>query len=173
MGIEAVYRGFNIRLRDFQREPLAYFEAAAQRKLMLPRCKACGLLRWPPNPGCTWCTSLDYEWHQVSGKGTIYSYEIVTHAINPGFREDVPYPIVLVELDEQKDVPEPGYGLRIMMNLVDENFKFEDQEKVAIGERVEVVFHEITPEFVLPQWKLSGEPPRGRVWQHPSNRESI
>ena len=33
-------------------------------------------------------------------KGVIYSYEIVTQAIQPAFADWVPYPVVLVELDE-------------------------------------------------------------------------
>ena len=38
-------------------------------------------------------------------QGTIYSYEIVTQAIQPAFADWVPYPVVLVELDEQRSVP--------------------------------------------------------------------
>ena len=53
----------------------------------------------------------------MSGKGTIYSYEIVVQAIQPGFRDWAPYPVVLVELDEQRGEPSPDEAIRIIANL--------------------------------------------------------
>ena len=43
----------------------------------------------------------------------------------------------------------------------------EDEEKVAIGRRVEVVYLDGEDGFTLPQFKLSNEPPRGDVWRYP------
>ena len=54
---------------------------------------------------CPFCTSLQWDWQPVSGKGVIYSYQIVTQAVHPAFYDWIPYPIVLVELDEQRAVP--------------------------------------------------------------------
>jgi uncharacterized OB-fold protein len=79
-----------------------------------------------------------------------------------------PYPIVIVELDEQRGVPTAQEGVRLLANLVDAQFNPEAEANVAIGKRVEVVFHDISPDFTLPQFKLSGEAPQGRVWQFPS-----
>ena len=78
----------------------------------------------------------------MSGKGTIYSYQIVAHTVIPGFRDWVPFPIVLVELDEQSGQPAPGDGLRLTANLVDADMNPEQEENVAIGKRVEVVFQD-------------------------------
>jgi DUF35 OB-fold domain, acyl-CoA-associated len=41
-------------------------------------------------------------WSPVSGRGTIDSYEIVVRAIQPDFRGWAPYPVVVIELDEQR-----------------------------------------------------------------------
>jgi uncharacterized OB-fold protein len=68
-------------------------------------CRQCRLLRYPPGAACPWCNSLEWSWQEVSGKGTIYSYEIVMQAIQGGFRDWAPYPVVLVELDEQRGQP--------------------------------------------------------------------
>lgn len=161
------YRGMNLIVPENDSEFLGYFEAARQHKLVVKKCNACGLLRYPPGAACPWCTSLEWSWQEVSGKGTIYSYEIVVQSIQPGFREVAPYPIVVIELDEQRGTPTEHEALRMITNLVDANFRPEAEANVAIGKRVEVVFHDISPDMSLPQFKLSQEPPQGRVWQFP------
>jgi hypothetical protein len=149
-------------------EFLGYFEAAKQHRLVLKKCTACGLLRYPPGAGCPWCQSLQWSWQEASGKGTIYSYEIIVHSIQPGFRDIAPFPVVIVELDEQRGVPTPQEGVRLIANLVDDQFNPEIEANVAIGKRVQVVFQDISEDFALPQFKLSSEPPQGPVWQFPS-----
>jgi hypothetical protein len=101
----------------------------------------------------------------VSGRGAIYSYEVVVHAIQPGFRDWAPYPVVIVELDEQRGVPTADDGLRLVANLVTADFRPEPEERVAIGARVEVCFQPIGAEFALPQFRLTDEPPAGRLWR--------
>ena len=160
------YRGISVNIPDNDSEYKGYFEAAAEHRLVVKKCSSCGLLRGEPGPGCPWCTSLDWEWQQVSGKGTIYSYQIVAHTVVPSFRDWAPFPIVLVELDEQSGQPDPGDGLRIIANLMDQDMQPEKEENVAIGSRVEVVFYDAEPGFSLPQFRLSGEPPTGQVWRH-------
>lgn len=161
------YRGQGINIPDNDTEYKGYFEAAREHRLVVKRCLDCGLLRGEPGPGCPWCPSLKWEWHQVSGKGTIHSYQIVAHTVIPGFRDWAPFPIVLVELDEQSGQPTPDDGLRFAANLLDGELNPEQEENVAIGKRVEVVFLEGEDGFALPQFKLSGEPPTGDVWRYP------
>ena len=160
------YRGQAIVISDNDTEYKGYFEAAAEHRLVVKRCTDCGLLRGEPGPGCPWCTSLAWEWQDVSGKGTIYSYQIVAHTVIPAFRDWAPFAIVLVELDEQRGHPDPYDGLRITANLVDENMEPEKEENVAIGKRVEVAFLDGQDGFALPQFRLSGEQPEGETWSH-------
>ncbi len=162
------YRGMQLIVPDNDSEFRGYFEAARAHKLVMKKCSGCNLLRYPPGSGCPWCMSLDWTWQEVSGKGTIYSYEIIVHAIQPGFRDFTPYPVVVVELDEQRGVPTEHEGLRLVANLVDDQFNPEAEANVAIGKRVEVVFQDLSDDFSLPQFKLSDEPPAGPVWQFPS-----
>ena len=84
----------------------------------------------------------------------------------PAFRDWAPFPIVLVELDEQSGQPNPGDGLRLTANLLDGNMEPENEENVAIGRRVEVVYMDGEDGFTLPQFKLSNEPPRDQVWRY-------
>lgn len=158
----------NLILAPLDTEFRPYFEEVSRRqKLVLRRCTSCGMMRYPPGAACSWCGSLEWEWHEVSGKGTIYSYEIVTQAIQPGFRDWIPYPIVLVDLDEQRGVPTDGEAIRILANLLDADFTPEKEENVAIGLRVEAVFQDVGEGLLLPQFRLSGEPAVDRVWRVP------
>ena len=91
-----------------------------------PTAACCGANR---APACPWCAAINWEWQQVSGKGTIYSYQVVAHTVIPSFRDLTPFAIVLVELDEQRGQPSDYDGLRITGNLVDANFNMEKEEK--------------------------------------------
>jgi hypothetical protein len=162
------YRGMQLIVPENDSEFLGYFEAAKQHRLVMKKCSACNLMRYPPGSGCPWCMSQEWTWQEVSGKGTIYSYEIIVHAIQPGFRAVAPYPVVVVELDEQRGVPTEHEGLRMVANLVDAQCNPEAEQNVAIGKRVRVVFQEVSAEFTLPQFMLSNEPSAGPVWQFPS-----
>ncbi|MFQ5897906.1 MAG: Zn-ribbon domain-containing OB-fold protein [Candidatus Methylomirabilia bacterium] len=162
------YRGMNLIVPENDSEWKEYLQAARQHRLVMRKCAVCGLMRYPPTHACPWCTALEWTWQEVSGKGAIYSYEIVVQAIQRGFREWAPYPVVLVELDEQRGQPTPDEGLRMIANLLRSDFTPEREEHVAIGSRVRVLFQDLSPELGLPQFTLSDEPPQGRLWRLPS-----
>jgi hypothetical protein len=162
-----IYRGMSLIVPDNDSEWVEYFAHARQHRLMLRACVACGLMRYPPTHACPWCMDLGWRWQEVSGRGTIYSYESVVHAIQPGFKEVTPYVVVLVELDEQRGQPTPDEGLRIIGDLVKPDFTMEAEQNVAIGRRVRVVFQDLAEHFALPQFALTDEPPPGRVWRMP------
>jgi hypothetical protein len=161
------YRGMTLLVPDNDSEWLEYFAHARRHRLVLRRCAACGLLRYPPTHACPWCMEPGWTWHEVSGRGTIHSYEVVVHAIQPGFKEATPYVVVLVELDEQRGQPTPDEGLRIIANLVKADGRFEEAGLVAIGKRVRVVFQDLADHLALPQFALSDEPPAGPIWRLP------
>ena len=119
-----------------------YWEHAKKHELVIQRCTQCGTFRHWPAPVCYNCQSFDYEWHKVSGKGTVYSYTICPYPAHPSLKEKVPYNIVLVEL------PDAG-NVRAIGNLVDGT----PDEDIHIGMEVEVVFEDIDDETTLPQWK--------------------
>jgi uncharacterized OB-fold protein len=160
------YRGMSLVVPDNDSEWMEYFAHARAHRLVVRACGACGRLRYPPTRACPWCTDLAWTWREVSGRGTIYSYEIVVHAIQPGFKELAPYPVVLVELDEQRGEPTPDEALRLVANLVKpDGVTPEAEAEVAIGRRVRVVFQDLADHLALPQFTLTGEAPAGRVWR--------
>jgi uncharacterized OB-fold protein len=160
----AEFLGATVAIAPNDPEHLDFLRAAGEGRFVLQRCSACGMLRYPPGNACPFCTALESEWAEVSGKGTIYSYEVVMHPIHPSFREQVPYAIVLVELDEQRGAPTEHDGLRVLSMLVDGDDKPESQENVAIGLRVEVGFTDLGDGLALPRFHLSGEPHEHEPW---------
>ena len=162
------YRGMNLMIPENDSEWREHFKLARERhRLMLRKCAKCGLMRYPPSHGCPWCPSQEWTWQDVSGGGHIYSYEMVHHAIQPGFKDWTPYAVILVELDEQRGKPTADEGLRVIANLVTPEFRPEPEANVAIGKRVRAVFHDLSDDFALPQFSLTDEPPVGRVWRFP------
>lgn len=161
------YRGMSLVIPENDSEWREYFTIARQHRLVMRACAACALMRYPPSHACPWCLSLDWAWQEVSGRGHIYSYEIVVHAIQPGFKEWAPYPVVLVELDEQRGQPTPPEALRIVGNLLTPGFRPEAEANTAIGKRVRVMFQDIADDFALPQFVLADEPAEGRLWSFP------
>ncbi len=161
------YRGMTLIVPDNDSEWTEFYAHARTHRLVVRKCTACGLMRYPPTHACPWCMALGWTWQELSGRGTIYSYEIVHHAIQPGFRGLTPYPVVLVELDEQRGRPTPDESLRIIGNLVTPDLTPEAEANVAIGKRVRVHFQDLADHMALPQFTLTDEPAPGRVWRLP------
>lgn len=121
-------------------EAREFWEGCKNGELLIQKCSDCGTLRWFPRPMCHECTSMESEWAKVSGNGTVYSYTIVYHPVHSGFAEEVPYTVVLVDLEEG--------GVRFLSNLVECPI-----EEVKVGMAVEVVFEPVTPEVTLPKFR--------------------
>jgi uncharacterized OB-fold protein len=162
--VVATYRGIELVVERLDSETRGYFEEAKAGRLVVQKCTACGMLRGAIGSSCPFCTAGEWTWEPVSGKGTIYSWQIVVQAVQPGFREWVPYPIVLVELDEQRAVPWRAgvegerVSLRMIANLLSPDPDVpEVEENVAIGKRVEVVFVDLDEQMALPQFRLIPE----------------
>tara|TARA_R110002020_G_scaffold109430_16_gene253183 strand:+ start:48910 stop:49299 length:390 start_codon:yes stop_codon:yes gene_type:complete len=102
-------------------ENASFWEAANQKRFLIGGCTACGEPHFYPRSICPHCFSDATEWRESKGLGTIYSFSIMR-------RVPVPYAIAYVTLDE---------GPVIMTNIVDC-----DLDKIAIDQRVSVVFHE-------------------------------
>jgi uncharacterized protein len=79
----------------------AFFDAAAEGRLLVHRCRTCGHLYGPEINSCTACSSEDVEWHEVSGSGTVVSWVAVHRPPRDGAGGAARRSIVaLVELTE-------------------------------------------------------------------------
>lgn len=118
---------------------LAPFFAGAQRgELMLQRCAGCGTHRFPPRELCSNCLSRQSEWVRVSGRGQVFTFNVMHQVYHPGFADEVPYAVVLVKLDE---------GPKITTNLVGL-----PPTDIRIGMPVRVIFERVSDEVTLPKF---------------------
>ena len=115
-----------------------FWQGAKEHKLLIQKCSDCSTLRHPPQPGCPECTSLNSEWQEASGKGTVYSFVIQQQPTHPYFA-DVPYNVVLVELEE---------GTRLISMLDDV-----EPDQISIGLPVEVTFEDVNDEVTMPRFR--------------------
>ena len=163
----AEYLGAQVFVPENDPQHREYLEEAGNGRLSLQKCNDCKRLIYPVRTMCPECRGSEFTWTPVSGKGTIYSYYIVPHAINPAFKDFVPYPVILVELDEARGEYGEHRALRVIGNLLGPDGSPEARENVAIGKRVEVTFIDLGDGWGLPQWRLSGEAPEHEPWQIP------
>jgi uncharacterized OB-fold protein len=83
-------------------DPIAgpFFVAAAEGRVTAQRCDACQALRWPPLPGCPECRSRDTTWVDVAPSGTIWSYVVYRRAFQPSLKDQIPYTVAMVQLED-------------------------------------------------------------------------
>jgi uncharacterized OB-fold protein len=103
-----------------------YNEALKQNKILGLKCRACKALTVPPKMACRQCGSPDMEVVEVKGSGTIKTFTTVFVGAE-GRESEVPYVIVIVELDE---------GPWLMGNLEGIDPKMASME--LIGKKVEM-----------------------------------
>ena len=77
-----------------------YWEAAAQGKLVLQSCSACGKVRHYPRLLCDACYSDAVIWLASQAVGKVHSWTVAHHAFHPAFAGELPYTLVTVDLDE-------------------------------------------------------------------------
>ena len=89
-------------------ETQPFWDGCAEGVLRIQRCADCGRPYFYPRPVCPACTSRNVAWFTASGRASLYSY-VINHRPAPGFEDQTPYAIAVVELEE---------GPRMMTNIV-------------------------------------------------------
>ena len=99
--------------------------------LMASRCKKCGATSFPPRADCGECMSGDFEFMEISGKGTLHTYTKIV-AAPTGFEDITPYIIGVVDLEEtgrllawigetiEEDEIEIGMELQVVPRIFEE-----------------------------------------------------
>ncbi len=94
------------------------------------KCENCGTHYFPTKYICKKCRRKGkLARYQFKGSGKIYSFSLVTSPPE-GFKNEAPYVMALVELDE---------GVRLTSQIVD----WQGKKKLEIGDPVKVVFRKI------------------------------
>ncbi len=103
-------------------ESVPYWKAAAQGKLLLRHCRACGKCHHYPRNLCPHCGSTDLDWQESAGAATVYSFT----ALERGAPGTTPPVVAYVTLEE---------GPTIIANLTDISI-----DSVEIGQKVRGFF---------------------------------
>jgi uncharacterized OB-fold protein len=119
-----------------------FWDAAANGKLVVQRCRDCESWVWCPRPACVECGSDQLDWIPVSGRGEIFAFTVIREVVGRalrGFANDLPYVTAWVDLEE---------GPRFCSNIIGCPV-----EKVSIGMSVEAVFEDTGEGVVLPKFR--------------------
>lgn len=122
-------------------ESAPFWQGLREHRLLLQRCTCCGKIRHYPRPVCDACYAMEYDWDEASGRGTVHSWTVSHHAFHPGFKTDLPYATVTVDLEE---------GVRMQSRLVGAS-----PDRLCLGLPVEVVFEDVTPELTLALFRIA------------------
>ena len=118
-----------------------YWDSLKAHEMQIQRCNDTGKFFFYPRGISPYTLSDNISWEKVSGKGTLYAYTIVQNQRQPGFAEEVPYIVAMIDLEE---------GPRMMTNLIDIE---PTPETVKIGMAVEIVYDDVTDEITLPKFR--------------------
>jgi uncharacterized protein len=119
----------------------AFWEGCRKHEIRIQKCSDCDHLRWPPAYLCPHCLSRNTQWIKASGRGTVYSYVVYHVAYDPVFREDLPYVVALVALEE---------GPHFLTNIVGC-----DPHEVACEMAVEVAWDDVAETVSLPKFRTA------------------
>lgn len=129
-----------------------FWDAAAERRLMIQRCDGCGKWIWQPKPVCPRCHGSEPAWTEVSGNARVVSWSVVHPPVLPVWQDTTPFVILLVELD---DAP----GARLIGQLVGDDgalLKTDGAaEGIAMGAPVSLRWRVDEAGTTLPCWTLS------------------
>jgi uncharacterized protein len=103
-----------------------FFDGAKRGELMLSRCDDCKAWLHPAAPACTECMGPNLSWAKASGRGTVFPFGVMHQFYHPGFTNELPYNVTVVELEE---------GPRLNTNMV--NIANED---IQVGMKVKATF---------------------------------
>ena len=117
-----------------------FWDKTRKHELWIQKCVDCDTAFFYPRMICPDCLEDKIEWFKTSGKGFLYTY-MINHSPPPGFEDEAPYAIAIVQLDE---------GPRMMTNIVGiEN----TPENLVLDMPLEVVFEDIVDDMSLPKWR--------------------
>ncbi len=127
--------GYTKPLPQIDRINKGFWDAARRHELALQMCEPCGKYWYPPSAVCPHCQSPNVTWKKASGLGRIWSRCRFHHLYDKAFAQDIPYNVVMVELDE---------GPMFIANVAGVPW-----ESITIGMRVRAVFTDVTDEVSL------------------------
>jgi uncharacterized protein len=116
-----------------------FWQRCNEERLCFQQCSSCRKWRHIPRPMCSRCHSMDWQWAPSSGRGKIFSWTVTHAPLHPVFASQVPYAVIIVELDE---------GVKMFSGL-----RNLPPDKIEFGLPVEVIFERVTENIAMPYFQ--------------------
>jgi uncharacterized OB-fold protein len=113
-----------------------HFAAAQRGAIAIVLCAECTRPIHLPLPRCPACGSWTTEWTDVTPRARVYSWTVVEHPVHPAF--EVPYTVVLAELDDYPEVRLVSY--------------LPGRVELEAGEPLAASFDDVRDGVVVPRW---------------------
>jgi uncharacterized protein len=117
-------------------ETQPYWDGLNEHRLRLQRCADCGKVRHYPRPVCDACFSMNADWVDASGRGSVHSWTITHYAFHPGYKGELPYVLLTVDLEEGVRMNAQARGI--------------DPSALRVGLPVKVAFEQAKDDLTLP-----------------------
>jgi uncharacterized OB-fold protein len=125
-------------LPEITAESKPFWDACARHELLVQTCRACGAVQYYPRGVCAACWSPDVEWTRATGRGRVYTFTVTHRTQARGFRDELPYVLAWITLDE---------GVQVMSNIVGV-----DPATIKIDMPVRVTFDDVKDGLSIPKF---------------------
>jgi uncharacterized OB-fold protein len=78
----------------------AFWRGLREGVLLLQHCGDCGHVQYYQQAICRQCGGANLSHRRASGRGKVHSFSVVHRAPGPAFKADLPYAVLLVDLEE-------------------------------------------------------------------------
>lgn len=116
-----------------------YFEGLREGRIAVRTCADCDARQWPPRELCSNCQGSNFTSSDAPIVGEVYTYTVMYRAFHPWFKDQLPYGVVVVEVDE---------GIRIIGR-----YAGADPDRLECGQRMEAVFDDLGADNGSISWR--------------------
>ncbi|HUF53783.1 MAG TPA: Zn-ribbon domain-containing OB-fold protein [Dehalococcoidia bacterium] len=120
-------------------ETAPYWTAARDKKLLLQKCRDCDEYQYHYRGFCSNCWVGTIEDVESNGEGTVWSFTVIRRNRTPGFAEEVPYAVAMVELEG---------GIKFITNVINCN-----PDDVHIGMPVKLTWVAAADDINIPMFE--------------------
>jgi uncharacterized protein len=128
----------------------AFWAAAAEGRLVVQACSACGEARFPPRPMCPHCQSEDCKWVEDDGAGHVWSFAAPRSPLLPAFEALLPYVTILATLESNPKIRIAGMAV----GADGETSTGITASDIRIGQPARLRFRAVAANCALPVWQI-------------------
>lgn len=128
---------------DPSQDSKPYWDGLLQGRILIQQCDGCGRFRHYPRPVCPHCYSMDLQWVEAEGTGTVHSWAVSHHAFHPAYKKDLPVTFVTVDLPE---------GARLVAPL-----RGNGADRLALGAPVLLGVEQVDNDLALPVVRMAAD----------------